>query len=198
MLVKYTYIMPNSLPPLSPVLVGGSRSLAASPILAHVVQQLALAGASFRVGCASGADAQALAAAVAAGAANRLSVFAVGTSSGFGFWDFSALPAVRAAQRAGARVSWLAGGPLSLPLSARLIRRSLAALSGCSLAVFFLAGRVSPGSAAVAARAVAARVPVFAFCPVQPAPLLVAGCWVPSSLFGLACWSWSSAQTSLF
>jgi hypothetical protein len=180
------------------VLLGGSRSLAASPHVGPVVSALLAAGCELRVGCAAGADALVVSAALAAGAGPRLAVFAVGSSAGSGFWSGSALPVVRAAAAAGARVAWLAGGFLSVPLRARLLRRSLAALAGCRLAVFFLAGPVSPGSLRVAAAAVAAGVPAVAFCSVQPAPLAgPAGCWVPASLAGLECWVWLSASVAL-
>ncbi len=153
------------------------------------------AGCSVSVGCAVGADQLVLSAALAApGGASRLSVFAVGAASGAGFWSGSALPAVRSAAAAGARVVWLAGGALSLPLRARLALRSHAGLVGASGFVLFLASPSSPGSLSVAVAAVAAGLPVFAFAVgFVGAPLAPRGCpgsSVPSSLAGFACWRW--------
>jgi hypothetical protein len=100
-------------------------------------------------------------------------------------------------------VHFEAGGSLSLPLRARLIRRSQVALHGCSASVFFLASPSSPGSLAVAGHAVKAGQPVFAFSCGQfrGAPNPPRGCsgqWVSSSFFGFWCWRWSSTQQSLF
>jgi lauroyl/myristoyl acyltransferase len=97
---------------------------------------------------------------------------------------------------AGGSVSWLAGGAFTLPLAARLIRRSQAALSSCSAAVFFAPGQ---GSLAVAAHAVAAGIPVFAFTQAMPAPIPhTAGAWVAGSFSGFSCWSFQVAQINLF
>jgi len=182
--------------PSSRVLLGGSRSLVSSPAVAPVVESLLAAGCSLSVGCSAGADALALGAVLACGAAARLSVFAAGSAAGAGFWSGSAFAAVSEAAALGARVSWCAGGALSLPLRARLLRRSLAALSGCALAVFFQPG---PGSLAVAAAAAARGLPVVAFAPSAPAALAsCAGAWSPCSFCGLSAWCWSSAQVSLF
>jgi len=100
---------------------------------------------------------------------------------------------------AGASVRWLAGGSLAVPLVARLMRRSRAALHGCSASAFFLASPGSPGSLAVAGHAVAAGQPVFAFCPFIPsAPRGCAGRWVAASFLGFPCWQWLPAQAALF
>ena len=127
------------------VMVCGSRSLsqAASRAVGQVVPALLGAGSVLSVGCASGADAAAVSSATAQGAGSRLQLFAVGGQGGAGFAGrASALPGVRAASVAGARVTWWAGGPPSVPLRARLARRSLA----CVRSV--LAG--GPGSGLVA------------------------------------------------
>ena len=158
--------------------------------------------AAVSVGCAAGADALALSAAVAAGASGRsLRVFAVGASSGAGFWSGSALSGVRLAAAAGASVAWLAGGSLSVPLRARLLRRSLAALRGCSAAVFFLASPSSPGSLRVASAAAAAGLPVFVFCcGFAGFPASLAGCsgsWVSGSFAGFPCLVWAPAAAQL-
>ena len=60
--------------------------------------------------------------------------------AGAGFWAGSApVASLRWAAASGARVSWCAVVPWPRPWPARLLRRSLAALAGCRLAVFFLA-----------------------------------------------------------
>lgn len=184
---------------MSPNHIGGSRSLpqAAAPAIAQVLASLP---APFHVGCARGADALVISACLAAG--YPLRVFAIGDQSGAGFWSGSALPVVHQAATAGAPVAWLAGGHLQIPLRARLIRRSLAALAGCQRAVFFLVAPASPGSLRVAAAAVRARVQVVAVpcgfsCP--PAPLAgCAGAWQPTILAGLPAYTWQPAQTKFF
>jgi hypothetical protein len=188
------------------LMAGGSRALpgSAAPLVSRVLAGALRAGFSLSVGCAAGADALALTAGLDL-APGRVRVFAVGSASGEGFWSGSApLPLLRSAAAAGCPVSWLAGGSLAVPLRGRLLRRSLAALAGCSAAVFFLASPGSRGSLRVAAAAVKAGVPVFAFCcgfagPPDP-PLGSAGSWLPSALAGSACWEWCPAavQPALF
>lgn len=111
------------------VMVCGSRALpaAAARTVGQVVPALLGAGSVLSVGCATGADAAAVSSAVALGAGSRLRLFAVGGPGGAGFaGQLSAVAGLRAAAAAGAAVSWWAGGPASLPLRARLARRSLA------------------------------------------------------------------------
>jgi hypothetical protein len=194
---------------VSKVYFGGSRSLVSSTPLFSLVVGVLAAGGSVSVGCAAGADALVVSAALRVGCAPRLSVFAVGSSSGAGFWSGSApLASLLAAAAAGARVVWSAGGPASVPFRARLFRRSLAGLAGCSFAVFFSPGA---GSLAVAAAAVARGLPVWAVCPAVPAaPAGCCGSWVACSClagFVLPCWAWvpapvvvaaPSAQLSFF
>lgn len=107
----------------------GSRSLPAGaiPQVGQVASALVWAGSVLAVGCAAGADAAAVSSVVAVGAAPRLRLFAVGGSSGSGFaGKASAFAGVQAAASAGAVVGWWAGGSSSVPLRARLARRSLA------------------------------------------------------------------------
>ena len=185
-------------PSRSQVLFGGSRSLPAScaGLVGQVVGAAVSAGASVHVGCAAGADLQVIQAVVSAGAARRaLSLFCVGTSGGFGFWSGSApWPVLLGAWQAGASVRWQAGGGLAVSFAGRLMARSMAALSGCSLAVFFLASPGSPGSLKVAAQAVKRHIPVLAFAcgfSGSPAPLAgLAGSWQPASIAGFSCWAW--------
>lgn len=195
---------PSPATPAPVVLFGGSRGLPRefAPVVARVVRAALAAGYAVSVGDSAGADLLALAAAVAAAPA-RLSVYSVGEPHGAG-WLSCLAPwrALRSAQAAGARLVWLAGGPLSLPPRARLVRRSLAALAPASLAVFFLCSPASVGSLRVGAAAAEAGKPVFVFTlgfAGAPAPLPgCAGQWLPASLAGLSCWSWQPAQASLF
>jgi hypothetical protein len=182
---------------------GGSRSLGPSSQLASVVRAVLAGGQAVHVGCAVGADQQVIQSVVSVpGAAQSfLVVFAAFASSGAGAWSGSALGAVSAAAAQGASVRWLAGGQLAIPLVGRLIRRSQAALAGCSASVFFLAGPLSSGSLAVAGCAVQAGQPVFAFCPVMPqSPRGCQGHWHPSSFVSFPCWQWlpAAVQQSLF
>lgn len=170
---------------------GGSRSLPRSgfSFVTRVVSSVLQSGSCVHVGCCSGADAAVVSAARRSPA--RLRVFSAFASSGAGSCPVSAVSAVRSAAASGVHVSWLAGGPLSLPLRARLIRRSLAALAGCSAAVFFLPGS---GSLSVAAHAVRSSIPVFVFqraCPSAP-PRGCIGSWVRASFSGFSCWHWFS------
>lgn len=187
------------------VYFGGSRSLASSPLLAQVVAAVLASGESVHVGCSAGADAQVIACAHRSASFQQVRVFAAFGAPvpspalvGLLFPGSCSVSAVRVVQawaQAGGSVSWLAGGSLSVPLAARLIRRSLAALAGCSVAVFFTPGS---GSLAVAAHAVAAGVPVFAFGSMPAAIPGAAGSWVPSSFRGFACWQFQPAQQALF
>jgi hypothetical protein len=181
------------------VAFGGSRSLSSSfaPLVARVVA--ALGGGGVSVGCAAGADQAVVVAALAAGL--PLSVFAVGSSSGAGFWSGSApLSLLRSCPS----VVWSAGGSAAVPFRARLLRRSLAALAGCSSLVLFLASPSSAGSLAVAGAAVSRGLPVFAFsCGFAGAPLAPRGCagaWVACVVAGVSAWRWSpaGAQLALF
>lgn len=115
----------------------GSFSVACAPPVSvpALVGSVLAAGRSVAVGCAAGADAAVVAAALGAGGAGRLSVLAVAPS-------LAAAPAgVRAAAAAGASVVLGAGG--SAPAGA-------AALSARSAAVVRLAAAGGPGSGLVA------------------------------------------------
>ena len=181
------------------VCFGGSRALSSAfaPLVSRVVGAVVARGALVSVGCASGADAFVVSAVLSAGSASLLRVCAVGSASGAGFWRGScSLALLRSAGAAGARVLWLAGGGLAVPLRARLFARSLSSLRGCGCAVFFLASASSSGSLAVAAAAAASGLPVFAFsCGFAgaPSPLAgVSGRWSPASFLGFRCWAWLS------
>lgn len=190
------------------IVVGGSRALSPLGVVSVRVlaRRLLLAGASVRVGCAAGADLLFLDAFASAGAAARLSVFAAGSSAGAGFLSPVSFPVLSAAAAAGASVSWLAGGPLSVPLRGRLAARSLAAVSGAFGGVWVVSRPASRGSlVAGAALARAGGVVLFlpvGFAPAALAPLPgLAGAWVPAplpSLPRLVRWSPAVAQPSLF
>jgi len=156
------------------VMLCGSRSLPAGAFsqVGQVVASLLGSGSVLAVGCAAGVDAAAVSSAVAAGAAARLRLFAVGGASGSGFaCSASAFDGVRSAVVAGAVVSWWAGGPASVPLRGRLARRSLACVRAAA------AGE--PGSGLVV------------FVSQLPACAFGAGAW-PSCGSG----SWSSAAAA--
>ena len=174
--------------------LAGSRSISSHPAIAPVVQAALAAGASLRVGCCTGADALVIQSALQAGGASQLRVFAQFAAGGQGWCSLSATLAVGAALHGGASVQFGAGGPLSLPLAARLVRRSQAVIAGAQALVLFAPGA---GSLSVAALAAAAGAQVFAFGSL-PAPVSAAGAWASSSLFGLPCWQWQPAQASLF
>jgi hypothetical protein len=118
----------------------GSRSLprGGAASVAAVARGVITAGWSVSVGCASGADRAAVRSVLAAGAAERLQVFAVGGHDGSGFAGrASAVCQVIAANLAGASVRWWAGGPVARPLKSRLVGRSIACVrssvsAGCS------------------------------------------------------------------
>jgi hypothetical protein len=200
---------------MSSTYFGGSRSLAGSlaqKLVFSVVSGVARRGSSVRVGCASGADALVINAALSVAA--PLAVFAVGSKAGAGFVKSSAVQSVKRAASYGASVTWLAGGPLSVPVRARLIKRSMAGVAGSAQAVFFLASASSSGSLAVAARAAGSGVPVVALCVGFSGPPAALkgqpGQWVRvrSGFFAqfrrahaykpVCVWQWQPAQQKLF
>ena len=103
-----------------------------------MVHHLLRSGFGIVTGCATGADAAIIRAAIAHGAGNRLSVFAAhGPIMSFqggrthyagGCWTWSALAPLVDAINDGARVKWWSGGGPEVPITSRLARRSLAAI----------------------------------------------------------------------
>jgi predicted Rossmann fold nucleotide-binding protein DprA/Smf involved in DNA uptake len=187
------------------VSVGGSVSLGVGGLAAvgSVAGALLSRGFSLAVGCACGADLAFVNYFISRSAASRVSVFAAGAASGSGFLSPLSAPALRSAESAGARVLWLAGGPLSVPLRARLSLRARACVSvGASAA--FVVTEPDPASGSLKALAFAACLghPVFVV-PVGFAPAALpclpgrSGRWLhsagASALFGLPCWSWLEA-----
>ena len=125
------------------VAICGSRSLPGSvgSLVAPVVRSLVSSGRVVAAGCAAGADALVVSAAVQAGTASSVQVFAVGGSWGSGFAGrASAFSGVVTAGAAGAGVSWWSGGGASVPLRKRLVSRSLACVGSAGALVAFVAG----------------------------------------------------------
>lgn len=112
----------------------GSRGLPASyaGAIAAAVTRFAGAGRTIATGCAVGADAYALAAALLSGGPGRTEVYCAFDSSGAGSWAQSNVAGVQAAAAAGASVHWLAGGPLAYRLVWRLKNRSMAMVRSLS------------------------------------------------------------------
>ena len=164
------------------VALAGSSSLPAGgpALVARVARGLAAAGFRLSVGCCVGADAAVLSAGLPPAA---LSVFAAFGPGGVGSCSLSAVPAVLSAARAGVAVSWLAGGPLSVPLVRRLAARSAAVLGAASAGCVVLFGSPSSVGSALACRlAVARGLPLVAFplgFSATSLPLPAAGAWVP-------------------
>jgi hypothetical protein len=173
----------------------GSRLLSssASLLVSRVVRSVVAGGRGVAVGCCSGADSLVLASALALPSA-PLAVFAVGAPSGSGFCSFSApLPLLLSA---GAAVRWCSGGPSSVPLAARLARRSLACVGfaagsgpGAGLVCFGLSA-LSRGSLLACRAAASAGLPVFSFGAQLSLPPLGAGAWVASP--GAGVWAGAS------
>jgi hypothetical protein len=175
------------------VYFGGSRNLSSSPsaIVRQVVGAVLQSGQAVHVGCCIGADQAVIQAAVQAGQGSSLFVFAAFGPGGVGGCALSSPGAVKVAGLAGGQVRFWAGGGAQVPLVVRLIKRSRAAFSGCSAAVFFEPG---PGSLAVAAHAVKAGLPVFAFGGQPQAIPSRAGQWVASQFSGSFCWQFQPSQ----
>jgi hypothetical protein len=95
------------------------------PLLDQVISILAGNGTGVAVTCAAGASMQALVR--ASGLGSLEAVFAVGESSGAGFWAGSG-PFCTLQAFGRERIRWLAGGPLTQPLPLRLNERTRACL----------------------------------------------------------------------
>jgi hypothetical protein len=157
---------------------GGSRSLQSHPAIQPVISATLKAGHLVHVGCQNGADRLAVLAAQSIDP-GRLCVFCVANQE--------------PAWVLGAWLKLAAGGPASIPLGARYLRRSMAAFQNCAMAVFFEPGA---GSFAVMREFVKQypAAPVFVFSETQPAPRL--GGTFETSKFGkLACWQFLPKAT---
>ena len=176
------------------VAVAGSRHLpaAGSALVVRVASDLAASGASFVVGCCSGADAALLSAVPSFLPPSLVRCLAAFGPGGVGAGPASAVAQVSAFAAADGSVQWWAGGPASAPLRSRLADRTRAVIASANvgLAVFF--GSPSSRGSLLACRcALARRLPVLAF-PVgfsgSELPSLGDGFWVPSGQFGGYFW----------
>lgn len=180
---------------------GGRSVPPGCPLVAPVVAAVLRAGRSVAVGCSVGADAVVLSAVVAQGAVASCRVFAAFGPGGVGACSLSSVGPVLGFAASGGAVSWWAGGPVSVPLQARLVRRSQALVGSglAGLVAFFSASSLSsdspasPGGTLLACqRAASLGVPVVAFVvgAVGAPPSLGSGAWVPSSSGGAWSGSW--------
>jgi hypothetical protein len=175
------------------VAIAGSRSLpsAFAPLVFRVAVALRRSSRSVAVGCASGADAVVLASCLSLRI--PVSVFAVGSPSGAGFWRGSAPFGLLHA--AGSDVHWFAGGPLSVELVKRLAARSRVCVAAAAAGgegsglVVFLSSPSSRGSLLACRFAASAGLPVVIFCcgfSPSALPALGLGRWVSA---GSGVWS---------
>lgn len=193
----------------------GARSLTPQSlsVVSALAASVARAGGTVYTCCAQGADKTAIAGSLAA---HRLPVvFAVGSEDGQGFPGQGGVPGHILDLP---DVTFLAGGPLSLPLVARLARRSLdmvraVAAAGGSLVAFPAAGTpprafgpgpfpsCGSGTWSTVGAAVLLGVPVFVVLPHDlnaspPGGLPAWGYWEESSQFGVTGWSYVPAQAT--
>lgn len=179
---------------MSSVYFGGSRNLGPSSLLSQVVAAVLASGQSVHVGCSAGADALVIQS-VRSSSFSQVRVFAAFAQSGAGSCSVSAVQVVSQFAQAGGSVQWLAGGSLAVPLAGRLIQRSIAALRGCSVALFFSPGA---GSLASASHALSKGIQVFAFGEMPGEVPGFPGSWVKSVFWSFPCWQFRPAQLSLF
>ena len=187
------------------VMVCGSRSVSASArrLIGEVVSGLLDEGRVLVAGCATGADAAVLAAALSAGCVSRVRVFAAFGPGGAGACRWSAVSTVSRFAAAGGQVAWWAGGGVSVPLSVRLPLRTCVAVAASSCLVAFFRTPGSRGSRLACRSAARGGLPVAAF-PLDFSgarlPSLGNGAWRPSGKTGIrgAAWRWVPAQDGLF
>ncbi len=183
------------------VAVAGSRSLPAGGValVAEAARVLAGSGCSLVVGCCRGADAAVLSA-VPASSVRVLCAFG---PAGKGAGPVSAVAPVLAFAVAGGAVAWWAGGGPSVPLFARLARRTRAVVSCASSGLLlFPSSPASRGSWLAAELAVVRGLPVvvvpLGFAP-SLLPSLGAGGWVCANASGVfaGAWRWVASQRAL-
>ena len=182
------------------VAVAGSRVLPAggAVMVAEAARVLAACGCSLVVGCCCGADAAVFS---SVPASRVLCAFG---PAGEGAGPASAVGPVLAFASSGGAVAWWAGGGPSVPLFARLARRTRAVASAASSGLLlFPSSPVSRGSWLAAGFAVARGLPVvvvpLGFSPAL-LPALGVGRWARMSgvgVFGDA-WRWIGGQGALF
>lgn len=179
------------------VLFCGSRSFSAFSVVQGAVSGWLASGGGVVCGSSAGADALVIQAVLAAGGAGSLQVLAAFSAVGAGAGASSSVGSAQAAASAGARVAWLAGGPLSVHLPARLAARTASAASLASAGVVFSAGGpLGPGSSLAVSCLVSRSCPVWLFSPSPGAVRNLAGVWVPSVFCGLSCFRFVPAQLS--
>lgn len=184
------------------VAVAGSRALPAggAVVVAEAARLLAGSGCSLAVGCCRGADA----AAVSAVPVSSVRVLCAFGPAGEGAGPTSSVGPVLAFAASGGEVAWWAGGGASVPLFARLARRTRAVVSSASSGLMlFPSSPVSRGSWLASELAAARGLPVVVF-PLGFSPSLLpalgVGRWVRVSgvgVFGNA-WCWVGGQGALF
>ena len=198
---------------VSVVAVAGSRHLAGDGVLLVIPCVLDLVGRGYTVsvGCAVGTDEAAMSAAsgyrpsrclafAAFGPPSPSWVAPQGRYSAPGSCAVSAVSGVASHARAGGPVIWWAGGGPSVPVSARLSRRTGAVVGAAtSAAVLFFGSPLSRGTGLAGRLAVSRGLPVFAFAvgfPASSLPLLGAGAWQPANGSGswAGAWQWVPAQ----
>lgn len=172
------------------VAFAGSRDLSREyePIVAEAVSQTIARGHRILSGCATGADEFALRAALER--KHRASAFAIGNVNGDGFCrDSSMLFMAFQGQEPDLEVHWLAGGPLTVALRTRLVRRTKAIVEAADVLVAFFGSPGSRGTLLSCRMAAERPIPIFAFpCGNFTLPSLhPQGEWVPGCDKGL--WS---------
>lgn len=179
------------------VMVCGSRSVPAGEgrRIGSVVKELLADGRFLVAGCATGADALVLSAALAARAVSRVRVFAAFGPGGAGACRWSAVDVVSRFAAAGGSVIWWAGGGLHVPLAMRLALRTRALVASASALVVFFASPASRGSLLACRCATRSGLPIVAFPLGFAAALLPPpgpGVWQPVAGAGIwsGAWRW--------
>lgn len=171
--------------------VGGSRSLpeGGEALLGEGVRALVASGAGVVVGCASGADAVALA------ACRPVRVFAAFGPGGAGACRWSAVGRVALASGAGVPVSWWAGGGPEVPLPGRLASRTRAVVRAASEGLLLFPVSGSSRGSWLAAREASVRGLRVVVCPLGRfvPPELGAGQWAPVPWPLPGCFEWQAS-----
>lgn len=165
----------------TPVYFGGTRGYVPLSLpVSSVVLAVLGSGAPIHVGCQYGVDA--LVSFYALLNPSSLVVFAVSPTL------LKTPSHVYRAAHAGARVVLAAGGNAP-SIKAAFMRRSIAAFTGCSAAVFFAPGS---GSLSVAAQCLKSSMPVYVFDTTPPAAIAKNGAWVSGEFISHPCYQWVS------
>jgi hypothetical protein len=210
----------SALSALSPasacIAIGGTRhaSAPAAELAAAVARLLASRGHPLAVGCCVGVDAAVLRSLAGSPLMQRVQVFAQfgppsqhpGCPPPRGIFPLSAWQLVQGARAGGAAVRYWAGGPESVPLHVRLVKRTAAvAAAGLAGAVVIASGSLGAGSLALVRHAQSAGRPVWVLHTGSPAAVQGSlppgsGQWAPLSSGPLATFpgfQWQPAQAGL-